>query len=330
MSAKRIVYLLGAGATHAEIMNLEQSPDEVYRVNFGLLISDVSKRVMIKAHRNRKPWFLKQENIIASKKGSFNIELYISLLESNQAPDEIITYLKTLVESDIERVLSEDRKSRCFLHKALLELHALINTDEQLLGLISVNYDILLDEAFKEVTGNDPEYCHTSEHPKQEPILKLHGSFNWKNIPIYGKIVTIPIIPLGINKNYLIPPYNFIWGRAYELLTQCDILRVIGCSLNQSDVGLIDLLFKVHNQKRESFEIQIVDFQPKNGHHQIKNNYGFFPNIVDPRAIEGTLISDELSSDDPNCNPFKIWLAAKARRTIDSQIPNTKYLKLCL
>ena len=97
----------------------------------------------------------------------------------------------------------------------------------------------------------------------------------WEKITIYGKRTKISIVPLGINKNYLTPPYNFIWGRAYELLVRCDILRIIGCSLSQNDIGLIDLLFKAHDKKSSPLEIQVIDFQPLGGHHQIRNNYGF-------------------------------------------------------
>jgi len=184
--------------------------------------------------------------------------------------------------------------------------------------------------AYEEIIGEEPEYYHTSDSSNRTPLLKLHGSFNWKDILIYGKTTTIPIIPLGINKNYLIPPYNFIWGRAYELLTECEILRIIGCSMNQNDIGLIDLLFKAHHQKRSSIEIQIIDFQPLNGHHQIKENYGFLPNIVEPKSIEGTLISDLLGDPDKG-NPFKIWLKAKALRMIKTnRIAKTKYLTQCV
>ena len=324
---KRIVYLFGAGATHAEIMNSEADQDAKFRSERGLLISDVSSRVMKKAQR--KDWFKQQKEVLASNKGSFNIELYISLLESNKIPEKVVGALRDLVRKDIETILTGDRKEQFYLHKSLLELHNLIDVQEELIGFISLNYDEILDEAYSELYKKEPEYCHTSEISDKLPLLKLHGSFNWQDILIYGKEGTIEIIPLGINKNYLAPPYNFIWGRAYELLINCDILRVVGCSINQNDIGLIDLLFKAHYQRRASFEIQIIDFQPLNGHHQIKNNYGFLPNIVDPQNLEGTLISDNLISNPDEGNPFKIWLKAKTRRMVEESIPKTKYLKKC-
>jgi len=214
------------------------------------------------------------------------------------------------------------------LHKALFELHTKVGEKENLFGVISLNYDDVLDEAYEKFHGK-PNYCFTSEKNNDLPLLKLHGSFNWKGKKIYGKSKNIPIIPIGINKNYLSPPYNFIWGRAFELLVECDTLRIIGCSLSQNDMGLIDLLFKAHLEKGEQIKIEIIDFQPYDSHHQIKNNYGFFPGIVNPKDIEGTLIPTELISNRAVGNPFKIWLKAKAERMLDYRIHKTTYLKKC-
>ncbi|MBI5872875.1 MAG: SIR2 family protein [Candidatus Omnitrophica bacterium] len=330
MSLKKIVYLFGAGATHAEIINSESSPDETFRENYGLLIASVSKRVIKRAQR--QAWFKKHEEIFASAKGEFNIELFISLFEINEMPDYTISSLKKLVQEDIKRVLSNNRRQKFYLHKAFFELHNKIEDREKLLGIISLNYDNIIDEAYEKILGSKPNYCLTSEAADDKPsLLKLHGSFNWNRITIYEKRKKISIIPIGINKNYLAPPYNFIWGRAYELLVKCDVLRIVGCSLNQNDIGLIDLLFKAHRERGKSIEIQIIDFQPPNGHHQIKRNYGFFPSIVEPNKIEETLIADETISNCDVGNPFKIWLKAKAEKMLQaSEINNTKYLKKCL
>ncbi len=96
---ENILYLLGAGATHAEILTLEENaPDETFRAKNGLRIADVSKRVIGEAQRD--PWFKENEGIFAAAKGSFNIELLISLFENNQLPDEKVRDLKRLVGRD--------------------------------------------------------------------------------------------------------------------------------------------------------------------------------------------------------------------------------------
>ncbi|MCC6837245.1 MAG: SIR2 family protein [Bacteroidia bacterium] len=333
--ANKVLYLFGAGATHAEVMNSEADPDQEFKEKYGLLITDVSKRVIKRAH-DKIPWLRKHENVFASKKGSFNIELLISLFESNRIPDYVISSIKKEVRDDIKSILSQNRRKKFYLHNALLELHKAIEEKEELLGVISLNYDTILDDAFEKF-GYSPNYCFSSETKDGKPLLKLHGSFNWERINIEGKTKSIPIIPLGSHKNYLFPPYNFIWGRAYELLKKCTVLRIVGCSLNQNDGGLVDLLFKAHSDKTDSIKMKIIDFQPKVGHHSIKSNFGFFPGIVDPNPSqpdlndpEEVLIADPQISDYEKGNPFKIWLKAKAKRMLtDEEISKTKYLKKC-
>lgn len=328
MAKKKVVYLFGAGATHAEIINIVDDPNASYRDKNGLLISNVSQRIMKATQRTK--WFKEKEDVFTSSKGSLNIELLISLFENNQIELKYIEKLKDLVKRDIKKILKEELKSEFYLHKALFELHNLIKEHEDLLGFISLNYDSVLDEAYKEILKLEPNYSLTTQTNTNPPLLKLHGSFEWVNIDIYEKKKSIPIIPMGIHKNYLFPPYNFIWGKAFEILIQCDTLRIVGCSLNQSDLGLIDLLFKAHMERNKQIIMEIIDFQPENSHHPIKASYGFFPGIVEPKDIEGTLIADELISNYEVGNPFKIWLKAKGKRTLDDdKVSQTKYLKKC-
>ncbi|MGD0589617.1 MAG: hypothetical protein ABSA44_02310 [Bacteroidota bacterium] len=327
MALKKIVYLLGAGATHAEILNLG-FPDEVFLSKNGLLISYVSKRVMNKAQNNAR--FKKDVKEVTYRAGPVNIELLISLIASQRIPDADFkaNYLKQLVQNDITRVLSKWKKA-LWLHKALFELHWLVKKEEEVTAVISLNYDDVLDEAYTTIFRKDPNYCHTSIIGQGFPLLKLHGSFNWTKIKTYGKSRTIPIIPLGINKNYLIPPYNFIWGRALEELSRCDTLRIVGCSLNQNDIGLVDLLFKAHLERNAHMEIQIINSQEEG--ERVKRDYGFFPKIITLKDIEGSLIPDNTEGSDPEVNnPFKIWLRAKARQMLEKRINRTKYLKRIL
>ena len=123
------------------------------------------------------------------------------------------------------------------------------------------------------------------------------------------------------------------------MLKKCDVVRIIGCSLNETDLGLIDLLFKAHSDKGESIKLKVIDFQPVEGYHPIKTNYGFFPDIVEPNPPqervnlddrEELLIADSQISDYDNGNPFKIWLKAKALKMLgEEEIARTKYLRKC-
>jgi hypothetical protein len=319
---KKIAYLFGAGATHAELTLLEKS---FFEENNGLLTKDVSARVFEKARRNKN--YLKDISMVQSTKGSLNIELFISLIESSKIDrwSDKTSRLKQLVRKDIERILTASRKKHFYLHKALFELHERrkMKAEEKLIGVISLNYDDVLDQAFREFHG-EPNYCFSLEKEalssKKIPLLKLHGSFNWSGRNIRGRARTIEIIPLGANKNYLHAPYGFIWNRALEVLVECDTLRVIGCSLSPNDAHLIDLLFKAHLEKGKPFEIEIISSE-KTG-EQIRWNYGFFPKIRKLTEIESALIPDPAP-----INPFKTWLYYKCQNVLKKGVAQTTYLR---
>ena len=295
------------------------------REKYGLLVSDVSRRVIRKASRN--PKYVKDIQMVSSRTGSLNIELLISLLENANTiinSNYMTQNLRKLVKDDISSLLTEKLLETFYLHRALLELHERTKDKELLLGIISLNYDSVIDEAFKETIHPEPNYCFSSEERKEIPLLKLHGSFNWKDVKICGRKRDIEIIPLGINKNYLQIPYNFIWGRALEILADCTTLRVIGCSLGQNDVALIDLLFKAHLEKGEAFEFQIIN--SKRTFDQIKSNYGFFPKLKELNKIEDNLVPDVIETNEDG-NAFQAWLKAKGMKMLKDKVKKTKYLK---
>lgn len=325
----RIVYLFGAGATQAELSQTvkEKLMAPKFLKDNGLLISEVSKRVTIKA-QSQEPF--KKIDFFFPSNGSSNIELLISLIEDNTIQIRnslrLADILKKLVRKDIKRVLTSDIRKRFYLHKALLELDKK-NREEQrenILGYISLNYDTVLDEAYREIIDKKPNYC-LSPYQNQSskiPLLKLHGSFKWySNLDIAKNL---PILPLGMNKNYLQLPYNYIWGHALEILADCDILRVIGCSLSTNDFRLIDLLFKAYLLKKGSFEIHVIDFD-ENG-DSIKERYKFFQGIKNYSEIFGAIGNNSREIKGTN-ESFQDWLKLKAVVISDAKKNETNYLK---
>lgn len=301
----RIVYLFGAGATHAEL----QSIDPDLAAKRGLLVRDLSARVIEKARRNKR--YLENVDTVSGTKGSLNIELLISLIENSKIPgwESKTQYLKGLVRRDIEKVLSAPITRQFCLHKALFELHKHPATRrrERLTGLISLNYDDVLDGAYEQYYG-PPNYCFSLGEPLRAndvPLLKLHGSFNWKDRTIRGRKRTIEIIPLGSAKNYIHPPYGCIWNQALETLIGCDTLRVIGCALSQNDFHLIDLLFKAHLERGTAFEVEII--AKDHVGDGIQKDYGFFPKLRTLTQIKDILVPD---AEPPNA--FKTWLKYKS------------------
>ena len=331
---KKIVYLFGAGATHAELSVLENT---ILEEKEGLLMKSVSARVIDQARRKKN--YVKGIEMVSSTKGSLNIELLISLIENSKVEgwEFKSQILKTLVKKDIQTILNKkSRIKKFYLHKALFELHKkkIVRSKEKLIGIISLNYDDVLDRAYKEYYG-EPNYCFSLEKDtsvaNKIPLLKLHGSFNWNKKKIRGRKRTIEIIPLGASKNYLHAPYNFIWSRAMEILIECDTLRVIGCSLSQNDIHLIDLLFKAHVEKGHPFLIEIIS-STETG-EGIQKNYGIFPEIKtlteigSPKA--GYKNEVPLVGGDPNPNnAFHTWIKYKVDSMLKKKVKKTKYVKL--
>jgi len=121
---EKIVYLFGAGATHAEMINLQKHLSENFLEKNGLLISHVSQRVIKKFRSFRT--YLKDIEMVSSPKGSLNIELLISLIEHNNIKDadKKTRILKNLVRKDISFRLTKSRLNRFYLHKALLDAYS--------------------------------------------------------------------------------------------------------------------------------------------------------------------------------------------------------------
>jgi hypothetical protein len=317
----KIVYLFGAGATHAELQNI----DPYLAEKRGLLVGQLSERVIEKARIDKE--YLKDVRSVSGTKGSLNIELLISLIENSKVPNwgYKTERLKDLMRKDIVDVLSTPMTRRFYLHKALFELHMQPATrlKERLTGLISLNYDNVLDSAYEQFHGPS-RYCFSLEKPlrtNEVPLLKLHGSFNWNNQKIRGRKRTIEIIPLGSTKSYIHPPYGCIWNQALETLIGCDTLRVIGCSLSQNDSHLIDLLFKAHLERGKEFDIEIIAREGVGV--GIRANYGFFRGLKTLTEIKDNLVPEE----NP-VNPFRTWLKYKSVALLGvKKAGRTQYLK---
>lgn len=178
---QKIVYLFGAGATHAELATLVTDPsEEEFKKKRGLLIGSVSDRVIVQARRNKK--YFRDLETVTSVTGSLNIELLISLIESSRIRESSLktTILKDLVKTDIQGILTTPTVAKFYLHKALLELHEQpqVKRKETLIGLVSLNYDDVLDKAYRTLFGIDPNYSFSLgkvSQNEQLPLLKLHG-----------------------------------------------------------------------------------------------------------------------------------------------------------
>ncbi len=352
---KKVVYLFGAGATQAEIayqgghkVNLLMRDSDVYG-------EGVCSRILKKADIHKKLEIQKGDEI--------DIEKLISLLVSSSRTKyrKIAEDLRKLYYNDILDVLAKTGLLRTpELAIGLFEMHknqVFSKNVEILSGLIILNHDNLFSTASQKVYkgvklgfkfSSDIHKCFLENEKGKNPlIIKLYGSFDWINgIPI--KVRELSTKPKYSNNVLWIPPsilkesrgypYNKLMGLAYELLAKrCDILRVVGCSLNQNDWNVISLLFnsqynQLYNQllsKKSCYKIELIIDQP-NGEN-IKKECSYLQNITPIAYLTdgyfGNYKEDErkkLPKTSGLDNPFMYWLKTKTNHHIKKGEINIK------
>ena len=229
ITAKRIVYLWGAGATQAEI-----SYAGAKTVNLLMRDNDLGEglatRIISKLPERSKHAF-------ATDQGT-DIEKLISLLLASNVDkyQKLATKIRQLYFEDIRDSLEATGViERPKLATALFMLHRNESflQHETLSGMVTTNHDGLLQRAASEVhralnLGIPFASDHFEVGFSGAPMLHLHGSFTWTfGTPIavsrlsrtsrYAPdMVWIPPTILKETKAY---PFNKLAGLAYELLS---------------------------------------------------------------------------------------------------------------
>lgn len=345
----KIVYLLGAGATHAE----KQLGCKVKKIDLdkngepkkGLLAKHISERVIKKLLKNKKglqalkEYGITKASLYWGESPDIDIELFISLLEANKTEtteDQARLFRRYFREDICLNLTIEKKELQPRLCPALIEWHLKDNT-ENLIGFLSLNYDSIFEKSSK-LKKQDFDYgIDVEEESLRWPyklgkllLLKLHGSFDWYLSSDMNKMIvaqngdpnTIQWIPPGLNKEYLNYPYNIIHGKAYELLSQCDILRVIGCGLNQNDIGLISLLFKTQHKGLNPYIIDIICSEEDL--KEIFKKLGMLLSFDESFYSKDEWLKLQKQKTG---NPFLDWLYVKVKNAPSSCLRGTKYLK---
>lgn len=342
MAKKKVVYLFGAGATHAVVKAL--NPD------LGLLTNDIQEKIEAKYSGiikgvNNTIW-----NELVTQ--GIDVEHLISVLESQHnysASEKLRKYYREAIVTISEEIPQNPLPAN--LYSVLIDLHNITGLDEKYLSFISLNYEDVFERTIKAHFKYDVDYViKTGNKISQKTLIKvykLHGSFNWFNSrPIsIRKMTAIKSkdtlwIPPGVEKRKENYPFNLLWGKVIEDLLNCDVLRIVGCSLSRNDWGLIPILYTVQrfNQNGKRVEIEIIDY-PITA-KTIKDTYKYLrtkslidlPEILSyykkqfPETSPEPEIVREIEtkfSDKDKINPFQEWLDAKADYLINQDIDIT-------
>lgn len=328
---KKVVYLWGAGATHAEAQRLGSRTSLLMRDtdHFG---PGITTRILQRIGGSATSAYGNGQGV--------DIEKLISLLilsgvraHSRLAEEMRANYFAELISS----LMAANILSEPVLATRLLKMHsdqAFQAQVETLSGVITTNHDGLLQIAFQEVYGGINlgfafESVDFDQKDQAPPIIQLHGSFTWRfGVPVrvaklretsqYVNTIWIPPSILKESKNY---PFSKLSGLAYELLAmQCDVLRVIGSSLTQNDWNILSLIFNAQRHrestKREPFVIELI--MPHSAGETIVRECGYLRSVIPIGYLsEGKFADykapDPIPPESDLANPFAYWLVEKAR-----------------
>ncbi len=293
--ATKVVYLIGAGATQAEIAYKGHETKLVMGGDNGL-----AARIIARARKDKD-----FDKLVTRFRASTppDIEKTINLWAISGIPKYVVgaDFLRKTYFYEIVKVLHETKiLKEPSLAMALLDLHKTDQIKEELSAVISLNHDHLFMTAFQKVYGGvnlgfDFESNNFVSKVKSEipPLIHLHGSFAWntahkinvKRLSFNTKYSDDMIwIPPNIIKEARLYPYNKLAGLAHEVLSkECDILRVIGCSLSQNDWNLISIISTAQNiqklrQSGDCFKIELI--MPKKDSESVKLNCAYLDKII--------------------------------------------------
>lgn len=332
--AKKVLYLLGAGATHGML----QDQDSTLR----LMPRDIQSTIFNK-YKRKLPPNVDEKAWVAFEKTT-DVEHFISILEY-QNNFEAAETIRRLYRQAIVKAASglSTNPPKTNLYAVLLDYQLNLATkylDQELLGFVSFNYDDVLENTINTHFGVvnyvfREQRSGKSGGDESVDVFKLHGSFNWVNTrPIrirrmkYMSSLPALWIPPGVDKKKDSYPFNLIWGNLTERLLKCDILRIIGCSLSRNDWGLVPIIYTMREfVSRNRFEIEVIG--PPDAAETIKGNYGYLKPIKSMLEMEdvkayfadrtGGIGSEEdlkaeiaaSLNDADKGNPFREWLLSK-------------------
>ena len=267
------MYLFGAGATRAEMSRQALEAD--------ITMKGIAKSVLkLSEERAGEYWNIHKNFGLPEDQ---DIEIIMSLLEGfndveSSGFEDVCNELRQLFRQYLITQVTEKRVGSG-IQSSLLHLHKhygrqMGTKGEELAGVLTTNYDSLLDGAYSTVHGAiDYGYGFQLEAYRRAetvpPLLKLHGSFNWR---IEGDRLTVSKefenreyaddcsgwIPPSVYKR---PPnvvFQNVWSKAAKLTADCDVLRIVGSSLRSEDFAFLSLIFTSQLRSKNTFSIELI------------------------------------------------------------------------
>ena len=272
-----VVYLMGAGASHACVRSLGSQD--------GLLMDSLSTSLnafagnLVTEDYGGHPGLLALVNDIIE--GQADFEHVVTFL--SDSPSSLHRDFGNDLKAGFERVLRQQLqmiekdigRPPVDLYAALFDMYNVGGCPESLRGVLTINYDLYIERALEMAGFTEINFGFNLGRNAAEgaiSLAKLHGSFDWQatwplSLRDEGAEAKYPTvwIPPGIEKDKGGYPFNALWGWAREILT-CDVLRIVGCRLDGNDWDLVSLLFNaVHGRtEHRPCRVELID-SPQQG-----------------------------------------------------------------
>ena len=336
---RRVVYLLGAGASHACVKAVG-SPHGILMNDLGPPLAEAVRDLVQRKYSGNRT-LTDLVNAVINETTDF--EHVITFLDESPSAlhrgfaDDLRTSFERVLREQLELIEREIGGPPTGLYKALLDMYQVRGCPEELAGVLTINYDEYIEDAVAAMFDRPIDFgIHIQGAKSSKPglrLLKLHGSFGWQDTwPIPQRKGDTPLwIPPGIQKAKDRYPFNVLWGLARELL-DCDVLRIIGCRLGSNDWDLISLIFTTrHASSTHPYTIEVIDAPLRVAELQEAFPYLDVRSILEVEPMGSQLVS-EFSGGDPrayanldsdeqkkvreaagtNKNWFRLWLKQMA------------------
>ena len=265
---KSVVYLIGAGASHACVDFVGSARGILMRHLNPLMAEAV--RDLTTAECNSDHTISSLANAVLDE--NTNYEHVITFLDESPSAlhrgfaNKLRHVFERVLRRQLDSIKTEVGVDRLKLYSALLDMHRVGGFPERLNAILTINYDDYLEDAIRMTYGSSIDFGVQVEGNEREEdslvLLKLHGSFGWADkwpIQSFDGASTL-WIPPGIQKRKERYPFNVLWGRAREVL-DCDVLRIVGCRLSASDWDLVSLLFTTRHAREGggTYTVEVID-----------------------------------------------------------------------
>jgi hypothetical protein len=331
MSSRQVVYLFGAGASHG-CAKFRSSRTGILMRDLALDISEKVRKLATDEFKGNASITRLVNDVIREET---EIEQVITFLEESgsRIHQDFARALRDVFRSVLAQRLStiatELTAMRSQLYASVIDMHLVEKFEEKLSGILTLNYDDLIEHAIQEVLGLRVDYGigQASRTADSIRLLKLHGSFNWEEAwPINKRDVaaTTPFwIPPGIQKEKARYPFSVLWGMAREML-DCDVLRIVGCRLTANDWDLVSMLFATQHvhSRRIPYDIEIIDTLETAD--RIKTNFPYLGarSLVELRDVGPRMISELIGGDPRPYNDLSDSDKGKLKKAAAENVPN--------